>query len=52
MLVALGPWWLGMQDGLILAGVQMTPLTLGLMIIELTVCSAFWTWPLHHVIVF
>src|SRR5262249_8809995 len=51
MLNTLGPRWLGMQDRLVLAGVQMTPLTLPLMIIEPTVPSPFRAWPVHHLIV-
>ena len=42
---------LGVQDGLILARVQVPPLPLWLMVIQLASRSTFWARPLDHVVV-
>src|SRR5579871_3188625 len=51
MLAAFTSWGLGVQDGLILARVQVPPLPLWLMVIQLTSRSTFWACPFDHVVV-
>src|SRR5437773_6354295 len=51
MLRALAARWLGMQDGAVLAGIQMSPLPFRLMIVKWTEDSAFGTSPLPVVLV-
>src|SRR5579863_9897108 len=48
MLAALGPRWPGVKNGLILAGVQMPPLSLPLMVVQLATRFAFRARPTRH----
>ena len=52
MLGAFGPRWPGVQNRLILAGVQMPPLPFPLMVIQLATHSAFRARPTRHLAVF
>ncbi len=50
MVTTFTSWRFGMQDRLIRAGVQLTPLPLRLMIVQLASCTAFRACPIHHVV--
>jgi hypothetical protein len=51
MLTAFAAWRLGVQDRLILTGVQVPPSPLGLMIVQLAGRSALRAWPVNHLVV-
>ena len=51
MLAAFAPRRFGVQDRLVLARVQMPPLALRLMVVELAGSPAFWTRPIDQVVV-
>src|SRR5208283_5087639 len=51
MVAALASRWLGMQDGLILAGIQVSPLPLRLVVVQLARRTAFRARPIDHLMV-
>ena len=51
MIAAVASWRLGVQDGLILARIQVSPLPFWLMVVQLACRSTFRTRPMDHVVV-